>query len=505
MNKALRSLTIALFTMYPVVFVYFRNESFIFEGGLALPLFLLVATAFMIYAILNFINSKHTNNVLIVLLVMFWFLLYGHIYCSFLDFFNIHYSSFRHRIYFPIYTLLFFVPIWILLKAEAVSEKLIPVLFIVGLVLNIQFMMPAIHTFTDKITSFPKRVVSPINSELPDVYYIIPDSYPNEENLQKYYDFDNSTFIQELEALDFQVFDSAKSNYPYTYFSVPSSLNMEYINYFEDSVSLEKRNQNLPFTKVHHNKVADYFQSKGYQYVLFQSGYTEFNNGEYADVYITNGSTMNHFYESLIELSVLSCLNNHIYNQEVFNICTKAFQQLPKVPEIKGNKFVFFHCLPPHPPFVFDENGKYMKSVQIVENRYSQKKEYIDQVKYVNRMLLSIVKTILEKSETPPIIIIQGDHGSCTSEKSETKWQPVPSNELLRERYGILNAIYIPEEYAIDFPKDHTPVNTFRYIINELFNDTLRILPNRSYISKYRKPYNFKEINWKEVNSDVQH
>lgn len=500
MNKIIRSITIVLFTFYPILFVYFRNESFVFEQGVSLPLLIIVVAAFIIYILLNFIQSKPTNNALIVILILFWFMLYGHIYYSFLDFFHIHYSSFRHRFFVPIYTLLFFIPIGILLRSKPVSDKLITVFFIIGFVLNIQFIVPAIHSFTDKKPSYNKRMVIPTNADLPDVYYIIPDSYPNAANLKKYYNFDNSNFINELKALNFQVLDSARSNYPYTYFSVPSSLNMEYINYFEDSISAEKRNEDLPFLKVHHNKVADYFQSKGYQYVLFQSAYKEFNNGEYANTYITNGSSMNYLYESLIELSVISCLNIRFHDQEIFNITANAFQQLPKTPEIKGNKFVFFHCLPPHPPHVFDENGAFVSSIPRVENRYSQKKEYIDQVKFVNTRLLGFVKDLLKNSKKPPIIIIQGDHGTCTSEKSETKWQPVPSNELLRERYGILNAIYIPQQYGIDFQKDHTPVNTFRYIINELFKDTLTILPNRSYISKYRKPYNFKEINWKEVN-----
>lgn len=499
MNKILRSFTIVLFAIYPILFVYFRNESFVFEQGVSFPLCLVLVTAFILYILLNYIQAKQTNNALIVILILFWFLLYGHIYYSFLDLFHIHYSSFRHRYYFPIYSLLFIVPIGFLLKSKPLSDSFITVIFIIGIILNIQFIVPAIHSFTDKKPNYSKRLVTPTTSNLPDVYYIIPDSYPNAGNLKKYYNFDNSRFINELNALNFQVFDNARSNYPYTYFSVPSSLNMEYINYFEDSISIEKRNEDLPFLKVHHNKVAEYFQLKGYQYILFQSGYKEFNNGEYANTYISNGSRMNYFYESLLELSVIGCLNIRFHDQDIYTITTHAFQQLPKLPEIHGYKFVFFHCLPPHPPHVFDEHGAYIRSTAIVENRYSQKKEYIDQVKFVNTRLLSFVKDLLKKSKKPPIIIIQGDHGTCTSERSETKWQPIPSNELLKERYGILNAIYIPNQYAIDFPNDHTPVNTFRYVINALFKDTLSILPNRSYISKYRKPFNFKEINWKEI------
>jgi hypothetical protein len=497
MNKFIRFSSILFFAFFPILFVYFRNQAFISDGGLATPLLVVGGAACLVYVLLNAFNHKPSNNVLIIIFISLWFSLYGHLYYFLLDYFNIHYSAFRHRFYFPIYTALFIILIWLLNKAQVISDKFILLVFFIGLTLNVQFLFPAVHSFNNNENNRPEKTVHPITAEQPDVYYIITDSYPSANILKKYYNFDNISFVNQLKALNFKVIDSAKSNYPFTYFSIPSSLNMEYINYFEDSVSIKKRNEDFPFTKIHHNKVADYFQAKGYQYVVFQSAYKELNNPDRADVYISYQSSMNHFYQSLIELSVLSIFNIQLYNKEVYNICSNEFVRLLEVADIKGSKFVFFHILPPHPPHVFDESGNYSNTVQTIENRYKQKKEYIAQVNYVNKALLNAIQIIFKKSDIPPIIIIQGDHGSSSSEKyeDEIKWQHPPSKALLEERFGILNAIYIPKNYSIHLPNNLTPVNTFRYVLNGIFKDTLTILPNRSYFAKYRKPYNFEEVN----------
>src|SRR4051812_19509577 len=116
MNKIIRIANIILFAIFPIQFLYFKNQAFIHDGGLAIPLLIVSAGATLIYWILNLINTKNNNNVLIVVLISLWFLLYGHVYYFLLDAFHIHYTSFRHRYYFPIYSLLFFIPIWKLLK-----------------------------------------------------------------------------------------------------------------------------------------------------------------------------------------------------------------------------------------------------------------------------------------------------------------------------------------------------------------------------------------------------
>ncbi len=494
-------LCFSLFAVFPILFVYFRNKSFIFEGGLGLPLILVLVSLLLIYLLFNRLNRKYTNNTLICIITAWWFLLYGHIYYSLLDLLQLPYSSFRHRYFLPLYSLLFFFPVLKIWRINTIPDKLIGLFLIIGVCLNLQFLVPMIKGGNVYATSKTEVVQNTNTADMPDVYYIVMDSYPNAGNLLKYYKYDNTPFVHQLQQLGFNVIDKAQSNYPYTYFSIPSTLNMEYINYFEDSVSLAKNNEDFPFTKIRHNKVADYFKQKGYKYVLYASAYEQLNDKSQADLYISNKLSINSFHESLIQLSLLNALNLEFYSQGVYKLCSNSFKLLPNTPKIKGNKFVFFHCLPPHPPHVFDKNGNFIYVDDNVENRYRQKKEYIGQVQFMNHKMIEMIGSIIKDSEQPPVIILQGDHGSASSERveNENEWAKYPSKELLIERFGILNALYIPEKYKIEIPAKHTPVNTFRFILNRLFNDSMEILPSKFYFARYRSPYQFKEVNWPAV------
>ena len=67
-------------------------------------------------------------------------------------------------------------------------------------------------------------------SQPPDIYYIILDAYSRDDVLQDFYQYDNGPFISELEALGFYVARCSRSNYASTRLSLPSSLNMDYID-----------------------------------------------------------------------------------------------------------------------------------------------------------------------------------------------------------------------------------------------------------------------------------
>jgi hypothetical protein len=146
---------------------------------------------------------------------------------------------------------------------------------------------------------------------------------------------------------------------------------------------------------------------------------------------------------------------------------------------------VFAHIVVPHPPFVFDAEGR------VTDQRYpfsfadgdmfqGTSDEYIqgysDQVTFLNDSLLSWIKVLQSESSSMPIILLQGDHGP----RSTVVWRS-PSEDAMREGTAILNAYYLP---GIDYPDlydDVSPVNTFRIILNEYFNANLKLLPDRTF------------------------
>ena len=64
-------------------------------------------------------------------------------------------------------------------------------------------------------------------AERPDIYYIILDEYSRHDALE---DFDNQSFLRELERRGFYVASDAISNYTQSIRSIPSSLNMSYLD-----------------------------------------------------------------------------------------------------------------------------------------------------------------------------------------------------------------------------------------------------------------------------------
>ncbi|MFT6716309.1 MAG: hypothetical protein ACJA0Q_000945 [Saprospiraceae bacterium] len=497
MGKVYRILNVVLFSIYPILHLYVGNSGFLIDGGLLLPLLVSLVFSLLLYRlVLKFLKNKN-NSVYVTVLILFWLQIYGHVYYTLMDGFSISYEAFKHRYFIVVYSGVLGLLLYAIRNKNEVSIKLVKVTAVIAIMLTAQFGYPIYKVFSVKQKEKNQNPLPPVETGLPDVYYIVADSYPNQENLSEFYNFDNSSFLQALRNIGFQVQDHAKSNYPYTYFSLASSLNMEYINYFEDSVRFGKHGDDFPFTKIYKNKVATHFKSKGYRYVFYKSAYAQLNNQSEVDLYIDNSLTINQFHSALLELSVFSVFNTHLLqHSKVYNICVKAFENLSESSRIEGSKFVFFHCLPPHPPLVFSADGSYNKSSKDVKNRYQLKNEYVAQVSYVNTAVLLAVQNILSTSKQKPIIIIQGDHGTCSEEEfeDELKWSDVPTKTLLRERYGVLNAVYSPEDHRVNFKKDHTPVNSFKLVFNSLFDEKMVLDSNVYYFSKYRVPYDFQSF-----------
>ena len=483
---------------YPILHLFVPNKGFIFEGGLLLPTLLISGLSLLFYSCTYLFTKKVNNSTLITALIILSLQIYGHVYYGLMDSLEIEYSNFRHRFFFPLFCSFFGLPIYFLFKKNDVSSKLIKLFAFIFTILCLQYA-PALFTHYFKGNQIEKIQVKnePLELNTPNIYYLILDSYSNDHNLKTYYNFDNSLFTDNLKTKGFQVIENANSNYPYTYFSLSSSLNMRYVNDFEDSVKLDKYNDSYPFTQIHSNKVVDYLREKGYRYVLSKSAYGQLNEPGNADVYIDNKTFINQFHQALMSLSLLSAFNiGKIYHNKVHETTLKAYENWNNIIKIKGSKFVFFHCLAPHPPLVFKADGSFNNISQKVSNRYQLKEAYIEQLKFINKAITTTVNKILELEENNAIIIIQGDHGTCSSTQfeDELKWPIILPDSFAIERYGILNAIHLPSKYSLKFKNSHTPVNSFTEIFNTVFNDSLKTVENRHFFGRYRPPYNIKEI-----------
>ena len=66
--------------------------------------------------------------------------------------------------------------------------------------------------------------------------------------------------------------------------------------------------------------------------------------------------------------------------------------------------------------------------------------------------------------------------------------------EVVRDAEGRCPICEMPLEQVPDLYPSMTPVNNFRLIFNTYFGASLPMLPDKSYISAFRRPYEFTEI-----------
>jgi hypothetical protein len=142
---------------------------------------------------------------------------------------------------------------------------------------------------------------------------------------------------------------------------------------------------------------------------------------------------------------------------------------------------VFAHIIALHgPTYLFDRDGVPLEidvPYTLLENPDvpgSGIDKYRDQAIYITRRTEEMVQAILDSSSTPPVIILQADHGS---------------GEVMNvnQRTAILNAILVKRECRDQLYPSMTPVNSFRTIFNCYFDANLPMLPDNVYWSPW--PY----------------
>lgn len=335
---------------------------------------------------------------------------------------------------------------------------------------------------------------------LPDIYYIILDGYSSNSHLLSHFGYDNSEFTDALESFGFYVAYDSVSNYTYTILSLSSSLNLSYIHEQvpEDTIAIDV----MPFAVD--NLVARNLQSLGYEYYVVAGGYFPYST--IADVTIDVDLSGELIYSGSGEEppSMVSDYQQYLSRTTLLRMLDPSFgelvgefnswrgldrmePQLDALANIAADDaptVTFFHLLKPHLPVVMDREGNafhwFDHYADVVTYRKNEHIHFADQLMYINKRMLEVVESILEQSSEPPIIIIQGDHGSYLPFKRG------------REQYGnypipILNAYYFPGQDYGRLRQDITPINSFRVIFDQYFNIGYDELPEHSYYQPYSR------------------
>lgn len=329
---------------------------------------------------------------------------------------------------------------------------------------------------------------------LPDIYYIVLDGYGRADILRDFYQFDNSDFLQSLEKMGFIVPLESRSNYPKTALSIASTLNMEYIKDLAPGLD-DYHYWWLMSPVINHSKVRSMLEQAGYQSISIATDWGITNNPT-TNIYYSPFPVMLTDFESfLLDSTPLSAIKPLLAEFAFVpsypahrSLVEYNFATLAEIPELSGPKFIFAHITFPHPPFVLGAEGDFLvpdypfsfndaNDFPFDKEHYRQ--GYVGQVQYTNNQLKQLIEELIDKSNVPPIIILQADHGPGMFTDFRSS-----EDTCLKERFSVFAAYHLPGINPNIIPQDITPVNLFRIIFNEYFGSEFPMLDRFHYYYK---------------------
>ena len=121
--------------------------------------------------------------------------------------------------------------------------------------------------------------------------------------------------------------------------------------------------------------------------------------------------------------------------------------------------------------------------------------QYFEQLRCTNRLVLDLVTTLLKTSRSPPIIVLQGDHGATSLEPLALDPHAPRSGPEARAEFGALGGYYLPMEGERALGPTVTPVNLFRDILTYYLGlDLPREADSLHYLSGLEYPNRFLRI-----------
>lgn len=477
-----------LFAIYPVLFIYARNmiEVSVLDALRPAAVLLVLASVIFLAARAVLKNDHNAGLLITVLLVMFFS--YGHAITPLRGKVLAGYVVGRSLVFGPLWCLftLFLALLVIRTKRNLVGLTRFANVFGIALVAmsllqiatyRVQPARTGVQVWKDyvKQSTAGEKALRPSVESMPDIYYIILDEYLRTDCLQSYFGYDNTPFMNYLKSKGFYVAEKSSSNYRSTYLSLASSLNFDYLDALGKQAEIGSVDSILG-PLIQDSRAIHLLKNAGYTFVFFPSGFHVTHRNPNADIRVTrSGIEMSEFDRVLFDSTMLQPLNGWVgsYRKKILY----TFDELPNVAKTKAPTFTFAHITVPHRPYVFDAEGKATSQSLIVKDVLSTgeyRKLYTGQLTYINTKVEAMVDRILANSETPPIIILQADHGI----KSKVEGAGSPGMEL---QSAILNAYHLPQDGTKHLYPSISPVNTFRVIFNHHFGADYDLLNDFVY------------------------
>ncbi|NIS78869.1 MAG: hypothetical protein GTO14_01285 [Anaerolineales bacterium] len=493
-----------LFAIFPTLALLAHNVEEVALEVAQRPLLYSLSGATLLLLVAYFVSRNVYRAGLTTTFLLILFFSYGHLYHGIKEIPVVGQIIGRHRFLLLAYLAFLALGLWWVWKKVQNEHNITQVLNVISVAILIYPVFQIVSQI--RVVSEVEEIASvlvaqeeplelPDGKNPPDIYYIILDTYTRADSMSSFFNFDNTYFLDSLIEMGFYVADCSRCNHCFTQGSLTSSLNLDYLPQLEEIMKAMRVDPDL-LPLVKYSLVRGHLESIGYMTVAFDTGFFWTTITD-ADIFlgVDRGSIfsqlVNPFEMMLIRNSMglvitdlqLQALRNT--KQVVYEplkqfpysgyITRQLFilENLPKVVSIPGPKWVFAHISIPHPPRVFMPDGSIVEDPGYysgegggpVSGEY-EIKGYTNEVRFVNDRILNIIESILRRSASPPIIVLQADTGG-------------PDRTIT----NILNAYYLRGEDNPSLYPAVSPVNTFRIIFDTYFGADYGLLPDRTYFA----------------------
>ena len=317
--------------------------------------------------------------------------------------------------------------------------------------------------------------------EKPDVFVFILDEFAGKNQLMMDFNYDLNSFNQSLNEREFEIPKTSLSNYPNTALSMPSLLNMDYLEFLTFDLDEKSKDMRIPLQLRDQNNVMKIFKINGYDTVSFYGGLDATGDTLIVNEKLCSFGTINtdlrkNFVLTYLPLSYFNDIFLANFQHEKLQ-CVFSY-----IENYKTNKsqpiYHHIHIRLPHHPFIYDSEGNFLP----YKIKSDDKDAYLQQLMFTEKKLLELVD-IIQKESSDSVIMIISDHGY----RADINWKE-PSNDDLIRGFNVITSFHFPgKEFTID--EKISLVNVYRIFFNEYFDYEFPILADKHFWYNPSNPY----------------
>lgn len=495
MSRIASFLTPILFATFPLLSLFAQNESEIVLHVLWLPLVICIAVPAVLYGLLLLLTRSSAKAGAISTLLVVAFFYFG--------IYNGKVLGLTDWVFLAIWLAIAAVvaaalvrtrrdlsDLTLILAVAAIGAAVPSIVNVISYQANHHLVAVNDPRLWSESLQLPKAAVG---TRRPDIYVLVPDDYARPDVLKRYFHYDDHRFLAALRKRGFVLAHGSRSPYSDSESNISAPLNLDYLNGLPKILGAKSQDVRPVKTLMQDNRAASLLKSIGYRYVHLDTDEVTFAGG---NPHISPLTTPDSFMNLWLQKSVLRLVGGPVgfsdsaANERFRDGIRSTFSDLAAVPSQPGPKFVVFHTLLPHDPYIFGPHGQAVTFPGQTDESLGSRlgmRYYLKQVKYLNGQLLRTIDAIQSRSKTPPVIVLQADEGF---QANDTLFPEATMQDI---RVKGLSAFYMPGLKRPRVPQDLNTVNSLRFLFDRYFGAGFKMLPSRSS-PELDYPYQFEPI-----------